>query len=402
MNVACGTFNVNGKEPPESGLDAWLTNFDERTDIVAIGFQELQLDKDAYAGQYLRESTKFVECQEKWRLAVTDSVKKVNGKLVKIGEERLVGIYILVFAISDILDDIKSVQTAQIGVGILGYIGNKGAVAIRFKINEATLCFVCTHLAAHQNEIEKRNRHFRLIMNNLKFKGIQDEDWFARHTHIIWVGDLNYRLDLDNDSVRSLVKEANYEQLLKHDQLAKVKLRGEAFHQFREADITFPPTYKFNPGSSEYDTSPKNRIPAWTDRILYHAKCWDDIKPVSYMSHASILFSDHKPVSATFNVTVPVKDDVKYRQVQREVIAEVDKNENELLPAISLSTQHVDFGPIGFDQSVQRNIRLQNTGRVPALYQIKDARESLLNRPGQSKQLLGELGIHITPTKVEY
>ena len=97
-----------------------------------------------------------------------------------------------------------------------------------------------------------------------------------------------------------------------------------------------------------------------------------------------------------------VKDDVKYRQVQREVIAEVDKNENELLPAISLSTQHVDFGPIGFDQSVQRNIRLQNTGRVPALYQIKDARESLLNRPGQSKQLLGELGIHITPTKVEY
>ena len=171
IQVACGTFNVNGKEPPETGLDAWLTNFDSQTDLVAIGFQELQLDKDAYAGQYMRENSRFLECQERWRLSVTESVKKVNPKLVKIGEERLVGIYILVFALSDIIDDIKNVQVGQIGVGILGYIGNKGAVAVRLKLNESTICFVCTHLAAHQNEIEKRNRHYRLIMNNLKFKG---------------------------------------------------------------------------------------------------------------------------------------------------------------------------------------------------------------------------------------
>ena len=57
------------------------------------------------------------------------------------------------------------------------------------------------------------------------------------------------------------------------------------------------------------------------------------------MSHSSIVFSDHKPVSATFRLTVPVKNEEKFRQVQRDVIAEVDKNENELLPQISLSTQ---------------------------------------------------------------
>ena len=123
----CGTFNVNGKEPPETGLDHWLSNFDPKTELLAIGFQELQLDKDAYTGQYLRESTKFLECQEKWRAAVTESLKKVNPSLVKIGEERLVGIYMLVFARGDILDDIKNVQVGQVGVGILGYIGNKGS-----------------------------------------------------------------------------------------------------------------------------------------------------------------------------------------------------------------------------------------------------------------------------------
>ena len=62
--------------------------------------------------------------------------------------------------------------------------------------------------------------------------------------------------------------------------------------------------------------------------------------------------------------------------------------------------KHVDFGDIGFDQSIVRNIRLQNTGKVPALYQIKDSRESLQNKPGQTKALLRNIGIHITPTKV--
>ena len=153
---------------------------------------------------------------------------------------------------------------------------------------------------------------------------------------------------MDNESTRSAIKSGNLQTLLDNDQLKKVKLAGErgAFQGFREADITFEPTYKFNPGSSDYDTSPKNRIPAWTDRILYHAKNWDDIQPMSYCSHSEILFSDHKPVSASFQFTVPVKDEEKYRKIQREVISDVDKSENELLPAISLSTQHVDFGDI--------------------------------------------------------
>ena len=89
IQVACGTFNVNGKEPPETGLDAWLTNFDSETDLVAIGFQELQLDKDAYAGQYMRENSRFLECQERWRLSVTESVKKVNPKLVQSSQPPL-------------------------------------------------------------------------------------------------------------------------------------------------------------------------------------------------------------------------------------------------------------------------------------------------------------------------
>lgn len=42
-----------------------------------------------------------------------------------------------------------------------------------------------------------------------------------------------------------------------------------ALRAFHEAQITFPPTYKFNQLSSRYDTSAKQRVPAWCDRILF-------------------------------------------------------------------------------------------------------------------------------------
>ena len=36
-----------------------------------------------------------------------------------------------------------------------------------------------------------------------------------------------------------------------------------------EPPVSFLPTFKFNKGRDNYDTSPKRRAPAWTDRILY-------------------------------------------------------------------------------------------------------------------------------------
>ena len=39
---------------------------------------------------------------------------------------------------------------------------------------------------------------------------------------------------------------------------------SQAFNGFSEGHIQFPPTFKFDPGTENYDTSPKQRVPSWT------------------------------------------------------------------------------------------------------------------------------------------
>jgi len=70
-----------------------------------------------------------------------------------------------------------------------------------------------------------------------------------------------------------------------------------AFADFVEAPITFQPTYKYDSGTSVYDTSEKARTPSWTDRVLWRPRCgW--VTPLAYTCSQSVLCSDHKPVSA--------------------------------------------------------------------------------------------------------
>lgn len=44
---------------------------------------------------------------------------------------------------------------------------------------------------------------------------------------------------------------------------------GNVFKNFLEGPINFPPTYKYDLFSDDYDTSEKCRAPAWTDRVLW-------------------------------------------------------------------------------------------------------------------------------------
>uniref|UniRef100_A0A915CM49 Inositol polyphosphate-related phosphatase domain-containing protein n=1 Tax=Ditylenchus dipsaci TaxID=166011 RepID=A0A915CM49_9BILA len=127
------------------------------------------------------------------------------------------------------------------------------------------------------------------------------------HDAVFWMGDLNYRLSelsISREQVIQKCQNNDFKGLLKYDELLKQKLVGGTFADYQEAEINFGPTYKFEPGSTDWDESDKRRIPAWCDRIMFKSADKFKIELVenSYESVTSVITSDHKPVKAMFVV----------------------------------------------------------------------------------------------------
>ena len=107
------------------------------------------------------------------------------------------------------------------------------------EFHNTSVCFVCSHLAAHQSEVDRRNQDYQQIMTGLQFpcparassgvaKGVKDHDM------VFWVGDLNYRLnELDSNDIRASLDSGNYQQLFLYDQVRNhlgVLCRKKTYH----------------------------------------------------------------------------------------------------------------------------------------------------------------------------
>ena len=193
-----------------------------------------------------------------------------------------------------------------------GMAGNKGAIAIRLEYGTTSICFVTAHLAAGHTNVEQRNMDYYTIDHGLHF--IQHRA-ISGHDLVFWTSDTNYRISLSNEEVRKLIAEEKWDTLYENDQLNLGMIAGETFRYYNEGKINFPPTYKFDNGTDNYDTSEKQRVPAWTDRILYRGQ---GVKLHEYHS-ANLKMSDHRPVYATFTVTCRIVEETKREQLARQI-----------------------------------------------------------------------------------
>lgn len=361
FTVYCATWNVNG-QTPEENVSPWLASDSEPPDLYAIGFQELDLSKEAFL---FTDTPK----EEEWLQSVSKSLHP-KAKYKKIRLIRLVGMMLIVFVKEEHWDYIKEVSAETVGTGIMGVLGNKGAVAVRFTFHNTSICFVNSHLAAHVAEFERRNQDYhdicaRMIFpagNSVPSKKITDHDM------IYWIGDLNYRItEFDHNEVKEIIKEGKLTELLKADQMLQQRYQRKVFNGYTEGPITFLPTYKFDPGTDDWDTSEKSRAPAWTDRILWQG---DHIEQIAYRSHWELKISDHKPISAVFKSGMKVVDQVKYRKIYEDVMKELDKMENEFLPQVAVDTTEITFDPIKFMETQSRSLTVANTGQVPVQFEF--------------------------------
>lgn len=68
---------------------------------------------------------------------------------------------------------------------------------------------------------------------------------------------MNFRLTGETttspNDIKELVQQDRLDELIARDQLTMIRRQGRAFTQFEERLPAFPPTFKFEHGTTEYD-----------------------------------------------------------------------------------------------------------------------------------------------------
>ncbi|CAH8626885.1 unnamed protein product [Schistosoma rodhaini] len=416
IHIYVGTWNVNGRSDTNGNmqLDNWLISPDGQppADIYVFGFQEMDLSfsvitlnktsstgpeerwiqqlEEALGGLLKRPSSHSVWAHR------TGSVKSyaaqwshhTGGGYLRVERVRLAGIIMVVYISARLSAHLRreEISCQVVPTGVFNVMGNKGGVGIRLTIFNSSLCFVNCHLAAGEANLDRRNQDFREITRKMLFEfpmnsknSIQSSEkaFISDHDIIFVFGDLNYRISgLDSPSVRKSIFEKDFSSLLKYDELLKLMENRNLFDGFHEPIINFAPTYKFDMNSNVYDSSDKNRVPSYCDRIIWSG---DGCKPIIYRSHPEFVCSDHKPVSAYFSVDLRRIIRSAFQRAYESVLLSIDLTTNLSLPQAELDRQELDFGCVHFHELCSQSLTLTNIGLND--FQFKFLREGVGSFP---------------------
>jgi hypothetical protein len=293
-----------------------------------------------------------------------------------VGSRHMFQTRALLYARADVVPDVSRVRTDSEATGVGRVAPNKGGVGVACRVGCTDLVFVGAHLAAHQSRCGARVQDVSEIVGSLmqgKDKdvggggegsaprwggggrrgskrpplqpaasssaallhslplGTPGADICTGFDHSFWVGDLNFRLDygsLEQDPIDTPLEEdwsaivaaaqrSDWPPLRACDQLSRVRREGRAFYGWREAELSFAPTFKVAKGRAG-ERYARKRAPAWTDRVLWRSalgggeaeqeqgsgagKLPREASCLAYWSAPGVSTSDHKPVAALLSV----------------------------------------------------------------------------------------------------
>ena len=381
---------------------------DPLADIYCIAFQETV---DLSTMNVVFDDSKAIERSHYLADLVEAVLRSKNQEYKKISMKHLVGMLILVFVKDELCPYVNDVRESSIGVGVMGVMGNKGAVAIRLSLHDTSICFVASHFTANKKEVQSRNQDFQVILDKLVFqrprnmiyeqedtddykldmndnylntstnrnKTWQDLRFFWNkdlkildHSQIFWLGDLNYRIDgVNYEDIIGMIESNCIQSLLEYDQLSVEKRKGNIFQDFTEGRINFLPTYKYQPGSSLYENRPgkKQREPAWCDRIMFSSRKGSQIC-LNYYDRAELLPSDHKPVIAFFSSSCNKVNLQDEKNVYIEIVRLVDKWENDNAPKVEVVEKFIDFPSVRYEIETSSSIQVINKGPSAARWRF--------------------------------
>ncbi|ELP85391.1 phosphoinositide 5-phosphatase, putative [Entamoeba invadens IP1] len=340
------TFNVGETDPSIADVSLLFTS---QAELYVITLEEIDM---TLGGVLTSGQTELLNTwQEKFMFAVGKDFKCMFS--TQHG-----GLGFFLFASDAISNEVQDIVSSSVSLGKMG-IANKGAIAVSCRIGVCRVLFVGTHFYANMGQqkcdecyINARN------MFNLPIKP-------ENHDYEIWLGDMNYRLNANEDEIRAEIN-GDYLTLLESDQLIDSMEKGRVFDGFIEPAITFPPTYRIAKGTKEYDWK---RMPAWCDRVLFRIHNLYQLSLHVY-ERVDVLVSDHLPVLCTTTLKPRRVNKEKIKKACDEVLKISNVITTNLVPCCEISSLKIQCGVVRPFQPVKSGFKMTNTGRIPVTFKI--------------------------------
>lgn len=298
------TWNMQGQKELPPNLDELLlpAEADYAQDLYVVGVQEGCSDR------------------REWETRLQETL---GPHYVMLHSAAHGALYLSVLIRRDLIWFCSEVESATVTTRIVSQIKTKGALGVSFTFFGTSFLFITSHFTSGDGKVGERLTDYSKTIQGLALpRTVPDTspyrsdaaDVTTRFDGVFWFGDFNFRLSGGRAAVEAMLKReagASVQALLQHDQLAREMSRGSVFKGFQEPDIHFLPSYKFDVGKDSYDTTSKQRVPSYTDRVLYRSRHRDDICPLKYSCCPGIRTSDHRPVYGLFRVKVrPGRDNI--------------------------------------------------------------------------------------------
>ena len=310
LNILCITWNVSGLPIEDNNININELNklFTDNIlyknkiypDIIFIGLQEIILLKGPPEELCCKDNTQKIS---NWTDKLSKCIENIylNTVYYPIKILDLVGIYFVCFIKYEYKTKINLIEFKKTKTGFDGRYGNKGFITMCLQYNDNYISVGTGHFEAREENNKRRMENLKELLNtkiNLgenKIYNFKDADFW------IFLGDTNFRLEMEYKDVIKLIDNNNLNYLLKNDQFYKYRNIDNDYSLINEANICFRPTYKFIKGFNDYEfDEDKIRVPSWTDRIFYIRK--NGIKNIMYDSINEMILSDHKPVIGVFEI----------------------------------------------------------------------------------------------------
>ena len=269
----------------------------KNSDILVIGLQEILAMKPNNLKLIFLENN--YEYKHLWRTFLLELLKDTYEVFFT---KNILGLFMLIFIRPEIKYEfnLNIDECDIIRLGALNF-ANKASIFIRLSINYESINFFNCHLASGTKDknCEKRIANLKEILK------LREEHLDSVLSFIM--GDLNFRNKTTADKAKNLIhsyynsdlssKKTILKVLLETEELTNI-LKNEFKNIIFEPELNFLPSYKFTPGTSEYDYQEGKRVPSHTDRILFIEKDKKNrsIDFKEYVKDDKTDCSDHKPV----------------------------------------------------------------------------------------------------------